>query len=167
MTILDLPTFHTLPDAEAARALQSCCAAPGWVRALTAGRPYRRVSDLLAVSDAEVAAMSDLDLDVAMAAHPRIGAPPEEGAAALEQAGVATAGDDVRAALDAWNREYEAAFGHVYLVCASGRSAAEMLDDLMARMRNTPEAERAVVRGELAKINRIRLRRLFAAEEAQ
>jgi 2-oxo-4-hydroxy-4-carboxy-5-ureidoimidazoline decarboxylase len=60
------------------------------------------------------------------------------------------------------NAEYDRKFGYVYLVCASGRSAEELLAILTDRLHNDPETERAVMRGELAKINRLRLERLLS-----
>jgi 2-oxo-4-hydroxy-4-carboxy-5-ureidoimidazoline decarboxylase len=72
-----------------------------------------------------------------------------------------TAADQVLAALADGNRAYEQRFGHVYLVCADGRPAAELLDVLRARLANDPATERAVLRTELGKINRIRLTRLL------
>ena len=62
------------------------------------------------------------------------------------------------------NREYEARFGHVYLVCASGRTGAELLALLRSRLANDPAYERTVARRELGKINALRLARL--AEES-
>ena len=79
-----------------------------------------------------------------------------------EQAGVT--GDETLAALAAGNREYEARFGHVYLVCASGRSGEELLAVLRSRLDNDPVTERAVVREELGRINRLRLERLATGE---
>ncbi len=64
------------------------------------------------------------------------------------------------------NRAYEAKFGHVYLVCASGRSAEELLAVLQQRLGNDPVTERAVVRRELGLINRIRLVRLVEGAAA-
>ncbi|MDT5302312.1 MAG: 2-oxo-4-hydroxy-4-carboxy-5-ureidoimidazoline decarboxylase, partial [Mycobacterium sp.] len=81
---------------------------------------------------------------------------------AREQAGVTAADDDVRAALAAGNRDYEDRFGYVYLVCASGRSADELLAILTDRLDNDPDTERRVMRNELAKINRLRLKRLLS-----
>ncbi|MDT7705937.1 MAG: 2-oxo-4-hydroxy-4-carboxy-5-ureidoimidazoline decarboxylase, partial [Pseudonocardiales bacterium] len=72
-----------------------------------------------------------------------------------------SAGDDVRAALAAGNRAYEERFGHRYLVCASGRSAEDLLGTLHVRLGNDPATERDVALTELAAINRIRLGRLF------
>ena len=83
---------------------------------------------------------------------------------AREQASVAQAGDDVRAELAAKNRQYEDRFGYVYLVCATGRTAEELLAILTERLENDPETERRVMRNELAKINRLRLERLLSKE---
>ena len=74
---------------------------------------------------------------------------------------MATAGADLLGELAAANAAYEQRFGHVYLVCASGRSAAELLAVCQARLGNGPETERGVVLGELAKINRLRLGKLL------
>ncbi len=70
---------------------------------------------------------------------------------------MASAGDDVRAALAAGNAEYERRFGHVYLVCAAGRSAEDLLATLHERLDHDPSTERAVALRELAAINRLRL----------
>jgi 2-oxo-4-hydroxy-4-carboxy-5-ureidoimidazoline decarboxylase len=62
------------------------------------------------------------------------------------------------------NIAYEARFGHIYLVCATGRSGADMLADLTTRLTNDPVTEIGVVRGELGKIAALRLRRVVAGE---
>ena len=145
--------FDALPGDEAERVLLDCCAAPRWAAAVAAGRPYADRDALLAAADA---ALTDVDLDAAMAGHPRIG-DRAGGRSGREQAAVGTAGDDVRAALAAGNRAYEDRFGHVYLVCASGRSAEDLLATLHVRLDNDPATERAVALRELAAINRLRL----------
>jgi 2-oxo-4-hydroxy-4-carboxy-5-ureidoimidazoline decarboxylase len=153
--------FDTLPVADAEAALLECCAAPEWAGGLAADRPYGSVPALLERADAVLAGMPEEQVDLAIAGHPRIGERPVHASSAREQAGVAGAPDDVRAALAAGNRTYEQRFGHVYLVCADGRPAAELLAVLRARLDNDPTTERAVLRTELGKINRIRLRRLL------
>ena len=82
-------------------------------------------------------------------------------------AGVAGAGDDLKRQLAAANAAYEQRFGHVYLVCATGRSAAELLAVCQARLGNDPAAERGVVLGELAKISRLRLAKLLDQEASR
>ena len=98
--------------------------------------------------------------------HPRIGSTPvaqdfsPASAAAIsarEQAGVASAADDVRRELAAGNRAYEERFGHIYIVCATGRSAEEMLAILNGRLKNDPETEIRVAADEHAKICDLRL----------
>ncbi|MEU2255576.1 2-oxo-4-hydroxy-4-carboxy-5-ureidoimidazoline decarboxylase [Nocardia xishanensis] len=153
--------FNALCDAAATDALLACCASPAWAREVLAGRPYRSADDLYQAADAVLAALSEEDLDRAVAAHPRIGDRPDNAASAREQSGVAAATDAVRSALAEGNRAYEQRFGHLYLVCATGRSGAELLDLLTTRLHNDPSTERAVMRTELAKINRIRLRRML------
>lgn len=64
------------------------------------------------------------------------------------------------------NARYEARFGHIYLVCATGRSGAELLAYLRERLGNEPDAEWRVAAAELAKINRIRLSKLVAGGAA-
>jgi len=186
-----LAWFNGLTAAAAQRELLACCAAPAWAEQVDAGRPYESLAELERRSDAAVAAMTRADLAAALAGHPRIGdrrvvsggdagrADKNQagggvgggshgggGAAAWsrqEQSGVAGAAEEITRALADGNAAYERRFGHIYLVCASGRSAAELLSVLRARLGNHPEAEWQVVRTELGKINQLRLRKLFAA----
>ena len=154
--------FDALPAGAAEAALRECCASPRWAEQLVEGRPYGSVGALLDHADAVLAGLDEAEVDRALAGHPRIGDRPVHASSVREQAGVADAAPEVRAALAAGNRTYEQRFGHVYLVCADGRSAAELLDVLRSRLDNDPTTERAVLRAELAGINRIRLGRLLA-----
>jgi 2-oxo-4-hydroxy-4-carboxy-5-ureidoimidazoline decarboxylase len=161
--------LNGLPDDEARVRLRSCCAADAWVEHMMAGRPYRSEAALLATSDRATAELDADGLAQALAGHPRIGdttpAHGGDGRSAAwskgEQAGVAAAGADLLGELAGANAAYEQRFGHVYLVCASGRSAAELLAVCQARLDNDPDTERGVVLGELAKINRLRLSKLL------
>ncbi len=161
--------FDVTPDDELRVRLHSCCAAEAWVEHMVLGRPYRSEAALYVASDRATAELDRGGLEQALAGHPRIGdAAPSHGgdgrSAAWsrgEQAGVATAGADLLGELAAANAAYELRFGHVYLVCASGRGAAELLAVCRARLDNDPETERGVVLGELAKINRLRLGKLL------
>lgn len=155
-----LAAFNALPAAQAQRQLLDCCAAPRWAARVVAGRPYPDRQALFGAADR---ALTDGDLDEAMAGHPRIG-DRAEGPSRREQAAAAGAPADVLAALADGNRDYEKRFGYVYLVCASGRSAPDLLATLRARLAHDPATERAVARAELVAINRIRLDRLLAGE---
>ncbi|WP_063017458.1 2-oxo-4-hydroxy-4-carboxy-5-ureidoimidazoline decarboxylase [Nocardia niwae] len=157
-----IAAFDALSDDAAYRAVLGCCSSPGFARSLVARRPYRSVAALLDAAEEVSARLPESELDLALAGHPRIGERPHSAASAREQAGVAAADEAVRAALGEGNRAYEERFGHIYLVCASGKSGEELLALLTARLRNDPETERRVVRTELGKINRIRLHALLA-----
>ncbi len=161
--VIDLHGLNALPEPAAVRLLLTCCASPIWAHEVATRRPYQTTEALLRAADEALAGLSEAELDRAVASHPRIGAPATDPVSAREQAGVADSAGEVRDALAAWNREYEARFGHVYLVCATGRSAGELLDILLARLTNDHRTERAIVRAELAKINRIRLSRMVNA----
>lgn len=158
-----LEQWNALDAAEAERELLQVCAAPRWAREVAASRPH---PDLASLQAAAEAALTDADLDEAMAGHPRIGDRNAEGASRREQSGVAGADPAVLAELAEANRAYEERFGHVYLVCATGRSAEELLGILRARLGNDPATERAVALAELAAINRLRIARLINEEAA-
>jgi len=143
---------------------------------MVSGRPHGSLPALVAASDATIAALSWPDIEHALAAHPRIGArlpdpgaPQDQGApqdreavwSRQEQSGTRDADPDVQAGLRAGNAAYEERFGHVFLICATGMSAASMLAALQARLGHDPATEREVVRDELTKIVRLRLARTF------
>jgi 2-oxo-4-hydroxy-4-carboxy-5-ureidoimidazoline decarboxylase len=165
-----LTWFNELSARAAHRALLECCSAPGWAELMTAGRPYSSAQDAIRRSSAIVAALAVADLAEALAGHPRIGERPDashDGARAAdwsrrEQSGVDADDGETTRALAGANLEYEQRFGHIYLVCASGRTGKELLDVLRGRLQNEPEDEWQVVRTELQKINALRLQRLLA-----
>ena len=158
--------FDAAPAADAAAELMPCCASRRWISGLVSGRPYARLDRLTAASDALLARLDWHELETALAGHPRIGdrasgASRSDGWSRQEQAGTATAADQVRQELAACNVAYERRFGHVFLICATGLSAEMMLGALRSRLDNDPIAEREVVRTELAKIVRLRLAKAF------
>jgi OHCU decarboxylase len=141
---------------------------------MLARRPFESVDDLLAAADEAWRATGPKDWDEAFAHHPRIGerhaAAPASAAArawsAGEQGSAAGAGAATRAELAEANEAYERRFGRIYIVCATGRSAEEMLADIAARMKNDPDRERAVAVEEQRKITRLRLKTLIGARES-
>lgn len=146
-------------------ALFECCSSSIWARRVAGSRPYSTRDQLLDRADRVLAELSEAEVDNALDGHPRIGDKADNASSKREQAAVQSAGADVLTALAEANRKYEAQFGHVYLVCATGRSAPELLAILDERLGNDPETERRVLRVELAKINRIRLNRMLGPEE--
>jgi 2-oxo-4-hydroxy-4-carboxy-5-ureidoimidazoline decarboxylase len=177
-----LAAFNAAAADAAERDVLACCASTAFAKAITSGRPYQELASLTAAAAAEFDALSWDDIVESMNAHPRIGdraadsrwpapdqASPHQAStdqaspdqASIEQAGAATASDDVRRALAAGNLAYEKRFGHIFLICASGLSGQEMLDQLTARLNNDHDAERTVVRTELLKITQLRLAKLL------
>lgn len=162
-----LGSFNALGDAQAERELRACCGARRWATAVAAGRPYSRVDLLLRASDAAFATLTDADLAEALASHPRIGERATgSGREAVwsrrEQSRTAGSSDAVMQALAEGNAAYERRFDRVFLICASGLSAEEMLAELHIRLGNDDETEHAVVREELRKITRLRLEELIS-----
>ncbi|MBO0817207.1 MAG: 2-oxo-4-hydroxy-4-carboxy-5-ureidoimidazoline decarboxylase [Actinobacteria bacterium] len=154
--------LNALPPGDFEELLLRCCAAPGWARQVTEGRPYESVAGLIAAADAAWAARDPGDLDAAMAGHPRIGERRLSGWSAGEQAGVGEDAAALAALADA-NAAYEQRFGHVFLICATGRGPAEILAELNRRMSHDPATEREVAAAEIGKINALRLRKLATA----
>lgn len=157
-------TWLNNADAETARdAVLRCCSAPSWADAVTKARPYRSLDDLLNTSDDAMGELTEDDIEQAIAGHPRIGERSGGSWSRQEQSGTSDASDAVRAELVSGNAAYEERFGRVFLICATGLSAEEMLAQLHERLGNDAETERAVVREELRKINRLRLEKLVRA----
>ncbi|MCO6008031.1 2-oxo-4-hydroxy-4-carboxy-5-ureidoimidazoline decarboxylase [Actinoallomurus purpureus] len=141
--------------------LLACCASRRWARAVAAGRH----DDLAALRTASARALAGLGWDdvlEALAAHPRIGDRPDGAGREArwsrgEQSGMDAAAAEIRRAMVEGNLAYEERFCHVFLICATGRSAAELLAELRARLDHDVETERRVVRAELSKIVDLRL----------
>ncbi|MEV5872978.1 2-oxo-4-hydroxy-4-carboxy-5-ureidoimidazoline decarboxylase [Streptomyces sp. NPDC052101] len=156
-----LARFNDLEERAALAALHEACASTEWARRLLAARPCATAEDLYAASDAAMAELGTADLEEAMAGHAPIGRPkPGDPTSAREQAGMAGAAEELKAEMLELNLAYQDTFGHVFLICATGRTGEQMRDALKERIGNSPEQEREIVRTELGKINRIRLARL-------
>ena len=156
-----LATFNAAAPEAAERDVLACCASGTFAKAIACGRPYRDPAALQHAVDAEFTVLSWDDIVESMNAHPRIGDRTAAGWSAAEQSGAAAASDQVRRDLAEGNVAYEERFGHVFLICASGLSGPEMLNQLRARLKNDHDAERAVVRAELRKITKLRMAKLL------
>ncbi|MET7937608.1 2-oxo-4-hydroxy-4-carboxy-5-ureidoimidazoline decarboxylase [Streptomyces sp. NPDC005322] len=154
-----LTRFNAADEQDVARLLHEVCASRAWGAVMAAGRPYGRAGELLDAADAAMAGLTADDLAEATAGHPPIGRPaPGDATSAREQSGVR---DELREELLELNLAYQQRHGHVFLICATGRTGEEMLAALRERIENDAETEREIVRTELGKINRIRLSRLI------
>ncbi len=154
---------------EARAALLSCCGSTRWVEEMLAARPYAGDDGLFEAAEAAWGGLDEADWREAFASHPRIGdrrqgsAPASTRSVAWsrqEQTGASDAAEETLHSLAQGNQEYEDRLGHVFLICATGRSALEMLEALRRRMTNDPETELQVAAGEQAKITRLRLEKL-------
>jgi len=157
-----LARLNALPDSDAVEVLLGCCSAPGWARRVAGLRPFESVDDLLATADAAWAAREPGELEAAMAGHPRIGERGLSAQSRQEQSGVGSDAATIQALQEA-NAAYEDHFGHVFLICATGRGPDEILAELRRRMAHDPATELEVAAAEIGKINALRLRKLVAA----
>ena len=161
--MLALDEFNRLPPLEAGELIKECCASDRWAKHMTATRPFASIAQLTDAADRHWRALATRDHLQAFRAHPRIGnLDGLNGAPAEEQAGVARASPDVLQSLARHNAQYERKFGFVFLVCASGKSAEDMLRLLRARLGNSRDEELANAAEQQRQITRLRLRKLFA-----
>ena len=162
--------LNALPAEDAAEALGACCGAHRWVRAMVARRPFASIDDALSAADDAWAPLGPGDWREAFSHHPRIGEQHSEQAqgvraaawSAGEQGAVGSATDHARAELAQVNRDYEAKFGHIYIVCAAGKTVGELLAIARRRLQNESAAELRVAAREQHQITRLRLRKLLS-----
>jgi 2-oxo-4-hydroxy-4-carboxy-5-ureidoimidazoline decarboxylase len=164
----DVAAINSWSEPEARAAFLRCCGATRWAARMAARRPFAGEAELFAAAGQVWRSLTRADWLEAFAAHPKIGdleALRRKFAAtaswsAGEQAGVAGASETTLQALAEGNRRYEARFGHIFIVCATGKTAAEMLALLDQRLGNEPEEELRIAAGEQEKITQLRLRKL-------
>jgi OHCU decarboxylase len=163
-----LAWLNALSAREATQEFLKCCGSKRWARAMTHRRPYEGIGDLMLTSDKIWWSLDRADWLEAFRSHPKIGEKKAAGTVSeksqqwsgQEQAGVASAAHETLDELAQLNRDYEAKFGFIFIVCATGKSADEMLADLGARLQNEIETELPIAAAEQAKITEIRLKKL-------
>jgi len=149
----------------ARRLLRACCGSERWVERMMHSRPFASRETALAAARDVWLSLDETDWREAFSRHPKIGDrdalqrrfPESHQLSAREQAGVDGAHEDVLGELASRNREYEARFGYIFIVCATGKSAGEMLVLLRERLTHSPADEIRVAAGEQAKITALRL----------
>lgn len=164
-----LPELNQLPFAELKDALTTCCGSTAWVNELAKIFPVESKVSLFEQAEIIWFACSESDWREAFRHHPKIGdinSLREKFAgtkawAAGEQSGVSVATQQVLADLAEGNRRYEEKFGYIFIVCATGKSADEMLDLLNERLPNSPETEILIAMQEQNKITKLRLEKLL------
>jgi OHCU decarboxylase len=165
-----LERLNALSADDAQRELLTCCGARAWARRMAEARPFADADELLERADTTWWSLDEDDWREAFRAHPRIGGTKaqagqtdrEQAWSAGEQAGMRAAAEETRDALAEGNAAYEARFGYIYIVCATGRTADEMLDLLQSRLQNDPGTEIRAAAEEQRKITRLRLQKLLA-----
>lgn len=157
--------LNEMPKELAWAALASCCGSTAWIEAMLKARPFKSQEDLLMQASNAWLRLDPKDWLEAFEHHPRIGDVDNLRArfgssgnfSEGEQAGMQGAQESVILGLAQGNKDYEAKFGFIFLVCATGKTAAEMLAMLQARMSNSAETELRIAAGEQDKITKIRL----------
>lgn len=163
--------LNGMTDDEARQALLRCCASRRWAEGMLARRPFESLAGLEATADWLWWKLERADWLEAFAGHPRIGGDIDQlrrkfqstsGWSEAEQSGVADASEATLQALAQGNRDYEARFGYIFIVCASGKSASEMLALLQGRLGHGAPEELLIAAEQQRQITRLRLRKLEA-----
>ena len=160
--INSLDDFNRAESAAAREMLRTCLDVPQWAAEVAGGRPYPDAVALAAAGAAAASAITWEQVAAALDRHPRIGERQAVAAgtaaetkwSSTEQSGVQ---QDQTQALARANQVYEQRFGHIFLICASGLTGEQILDDLHRRLAHDPAVERTVVMTELRKIAALRL----------
>lgn len=168
---LTLAQFNDLPQQAAIEQLLTCCTSSSWANKLVSARPFADFDTLLASSNAiwNDVKTDEANLLEAFDGHPQIGNVASlkekyrntQSSAVHEQSGANDAGDDILEALAKGNRDYLDKFGFIFIVFATGKSAEQMLDLLLARLPNDHDVELTNAAAEQNKITRLRLKNLL------
>jgi allantoicase len=153
--------LNALPLRARVAVLREACHSTRYAEKLASAAPYGSAGELLAASSRAFDDLTQADWDEAFAGHPRIGEKKPDAVAMSEQAKVVQGSDATRAALAEVNATYEAKFGHIYLVFASGRSAEELLAIAQTRLQNDAATEMSNAKAEQRKITELRLAKLL------
>jgi len=166
---LSIDTLNGLNSDDAKAAFETCCTSTKWIEAMTSHRPYETVEQVQSAAQRHWQACEEADWLQAFEGHPKIGDVTSlrakyantKGLASNEQSGVNEASDDVLHALADGNAQYEQQNGFIFIVFATGKSAAEMLEILNGRLQNDREAELVNAAAQQAKITELRINKLF------
>ena len=166
-----LERLNRLTHDEAEAEFLQCCGSTAWACGMSARRPFGGASDLLRAAEEAWGALDDEDWLEAFSRHPKIGegkaataqTEAERAWSAREQSGVRAADEATRRELEELNRAYAEKFGHIFIICATGKSSDEMLAALRARLENDAAAEIANAAAEQRRITTLRLEKLLGS----
>lgn len=160
---MTLSELNCLPAQTVRQALLSCCGSETWAADMTARRPFMDDASLHGQADEVWWQLPEPEWLEAFSKHPKIGERRDNAKwSAAEQAGMAHASGDAVETMYRRNLEYQEKFGWIFIVCATGKSAAEMLAILEQRLENDPVKEIRIAAAEQAKITHLRLTKLLA-----
>ncbi len=172
---MTLKQFNELPREQQTAQLATACGARRWHEAMIEKLPFTSTKKLLEGAATAWYSSNEADWQEAFSHHPKIGDLENlkekfagtQHLASKEQAGVSKASTEIIQNLVTANREYEARFGFIFIVCATGKSAEEMLRLLQERLKNNMREELHIAMGEQFKITVLRLKKLFSEEDWQ
>lgn len=161
--------INAIPPAQAEAEFLKCCGSRRWAEKMTAERPFEDVAEMITAADRIWWALESADWLEAFTGHPKIGetkaaasvAPESLSWSATEQSGTRASTQQTMEDLAELNRQYQEKFGFIYIVCATGKSAEEMLAILRDRLNNDAATELHNAAAEQAKITTLRLNKLL------
>ena len=165
----DVTWLNSLSPEEAVEQLKACCGSDRWARNVASRRPFESLEQLLSQAQDVWGALAPADWLEAFRSHPKIGEQKAGVTASRqsdqwsqnEQAGTHGASEETAASLANLNAQYQDRFGYIFIVCATGKSAEEMLAILRERLENDTAVEIRTAAAEQAKITDLRLRKLI------
>jgi len=166
---MTLHELNTIPKQQLQEELTKCCGSSAWVNKMLPFFPADDLVELLEDAEEQWYKCSEEDWKEAFAQHPKIGdleslqkksASTAEWASG-EQAGVNSASKQTIEALAAANKKYEEKFGYIFIICAAGKSADEMLAILQNRLQNSAEVEIEIAADEQNRITKLRIEKLL------
>jgi OHCU decarboxylase len=164
--------INSIPSERAEAEFLKCCGAKRWASKMSAARPFENLEHMVATADRIWWSLEPDDWQEAFHSHPKIGekkpaatvAKKSLGWSESEQSGTRGSTQQTMDQLAELNRQYEEKFGFIYIICATGKSAEEMLAILRDRIKHDTETELRNAATEQAKITTLRLNKLIEAD---
>lgn len=142
--------------------LKQCCGSTAWVKRVMELHPFADREALLSAADTVWESLTPADWLEAFAQHPRIGATRAAKWSAEEQRGMGAATAQAATTMAQLNIDYERKFGWIFIICATGKSAEEMIASITMRLNNDPDTELKIAAAEQSKITKLRIAKLLA-----
>lgn len=170
---MTIDQLNAQPLDQAKNAFMMCCTASTWINKMVSHRPYRNIEHMQQMAIEVWNSLTFDDYMEAFSGHPKIGDPNSlktkfkvtQHLAENEQSAVQSASDEVIDALAAANRLYEEKFGYIFIVCATGKSAEQMLELVRQRLENEAQQEIQTAAAEQAKITAIRIDKMMTTDQ--